>query len=158
MSKKTKSKKVAKNKVADGQMVSLHYIGTLDDGTEFDNSRKREEVMSVEVGSGDLIPGFDKALSGMTVGEVKNFKLSPGEAYGEVISEAYQTVPQTSFPSGFELEVGKPVLGRGPSGQPIPAKIDSVGDDSVVLNFNHPLAGKTLNFEVELLSIDKKED
>ena len=158
MSKKTKSKKsVSKktksSKVENGQTVSIHYVGTFDDGTEFDNSRAREEAMSLEVGSGQLIPGFEAALPGMIIGEVKNVKLPPEEAYGEVLSEAFQTVPRQAFPPDFEFQEGAMVRGQNPAGQPVTAKINSIDESSVVLDFNHPLAGKTLNFEIEVLSV-----
>jgi FKBP-type peptidyl-prolyl cis-trans isomerase 2 len=154
MSKKTKSKKTKSKKVKNGQKVSVHYVGTFEDGTEFDSSRSRNEVMSVEVGSGQLISGFNAALEGMAIGEVKNVKLEPPEAYGEINPEAYQSVPQSSFPTDFDFKIGETIRGESKTGQPMFARIDSVDDDSVRLNFNHPLAGKTLNFEIELVDID----
>jgi FKBP-type peptidyl-prolyl cis-trans isomerase 2 len=93
----------------------------------------------------------------MKIGEVKNVKLSPEEAYGNVNPEAVQAVPQSSFPPDFKLQEGLLVQGHDPQGQPVMAKIDSVEQDSVVLDFNHPLAGKSLNFEIELLSISNKK-
>lgn len=154
MSKKEKSKKTKSKKAKKGQKVNIHYVGTFDDGTEFDNSRNREEAMSLEVGTGQLIPGFEAALPGMKVGEVKNIKLEPVDAYGDVNPEAFETVPHSSFPKDFEFEVGAMVRGQNAMGREIIAKIDSVKDDAIVLNFNHPLAGKTLNFEIELLSVE----
>jgi len=154
MSKKVKNKKTKSKKVKNGQKVSVHYVGTLEDGTEFDSSRNRNEAMSVEIGSGQLISGFNAALEGMVIGEVKSVKLQPLEAYGELNPEAYQHVPQSSFPTDFDFKVGETIRGENNSGQPMFARIDSVDDDSVRLNFNHPLAGKTLNFEIELLSVD----
>jgi len=150
---KTKNKKV---KV--GQTVELHYVGTLDDGTEFDSSRARQETISVEVGSGQLITGFDNALTGMKLGEVKNINLSPEEAYGDINPEAYEIVPLTSFPENFEPVVGGMVQGVSPDGQPVVAKIDSIDEENVSLNFNHPLAGQTLNFEIELVNIQEGEE
>tara|TARA_Y100000310_G_C20574950_1_gene759958 strand:- start:465 stop:959 length:495 start_codon:yes stop_codon:yes gene_type:complete len=162
MSKKAKSKKPANKKtksseVKSGQKVSLHYVGTLEDGTEFDNSRNREGVMSVEVGSGQLISGFEAALPGMCIGEVKSVKLDPEEAYGDINSEAFQTVSREAFPPDFQFQPGAMVQGKNPMGHSMTAKIDSVTEESVVLDFNHPLAGKTLNFEIELLSIEQEE-
>ena len=150
MAKKTKNKKVTS-----GQMVELHYVGTLEDGTEFDSSRTRNETISVEVGSGQLITGFDNALTGMKLGEVKNITLKPEEAYGDVNPEAFDVVSLNVFPEGFEPIVGNMVQGTSPNGQPVVAKIDSVDDDNITLNFNHPLAGKTLNFEIELVNIQE---
>jgi len=153
MSKKTKSKKVK-----EGNTVSIHYVGTLDDGTEFDNSRNRDEVMSFEVGTNKLISGFDKALAGMKVGEVKSIKLAPDEAYGKVDPENFQTVSPSAFPPNFQLKEGLMVQGTAPGGLPVTATINSIGQDVVVLDFNHPLAGKNLNFEIELLNIQEKEN
>ena len=153
MSKKTKNKKVKS-----GQTVELHYVGTLDDGTEFDNSRKREKTISVEVGSGQLIAGFDSALVGMKTGQTKKIRLTPEEAYGAADEELVQSVPQASFPQDYEFEVGAVVQGQAENGQPVLAKIDSINDDSIVLDFNHPLAGKALNFEIELLGVQDSED
>ena len=151
---KTKSKKTKSKKVKNGQTVNIHYVGTFDDGTEFDSSRVREEAISFEVGSGELISGFDAALSGMKIGEVKKVKLEPKEAYGEINPAAFQTVPQTNFPNGFEFEVDGMVRGKDGEGQAVVARIDKVNDDTVVLDFNHPLAGKNLNFEIELLGVE----
>ena len=156
-SKKVKTKKPKTMKVKVGETVSIHYVGTLDDGTEFDSSRTRDEVLSFEVGSGQLIPGFDDAVSGMKVGQVKKVKLSPEEAYGEVNPEAIQSVPNSAFPADFELQEGLLVQGHSPQGEPVVAKVESIEQDSVVLDFNHPLAGKNLNFEIELLSIESKK-
>ena len=146
------------DKVENGQTVNLHYVGKLEDGTEFDSSRTRNEAMSVEVGSGKLIPGFEEALSGMSVGEVKSVTIEPTQAYGDVSSEAYQTVPRSAFPPEFTFEEGAMVQGRNPMGHSMTAKIESVSEESVVLDFNHPLAGKTLNFEIELLSIEEQQE
>jgi len=153
-SKKTKSKKTKSKKVKSGQTVSVHYVGTFDDGTEFDSSRVREEAVSFEVGSGELISGFDAALSGMKIGEVKKVKVEPKEAYGEINPENFQTVPQTNFPNGFEFEVDNMVRGQDAEGQSVIARIDKVNEDTVILDFNHPLAGKNLNFEIELLNVE----
>jgi len=152
-STKAKSTKVKSKKVKKGQMVSVHYVGTFDDGTEFDNSRVREEGVSFELGSGELITGFETAVTGMKVGDVKKVKLDPEEAYGEVNPGAFQTVSHTKFPPEFEFEVDGMVRGQDHMGQAVVARIDKVNEDTVVLDFNHPLAGKSLNFEIELLDV-----
>jgi|TARA_R110000824_G_scaffold99058_7_gene236058 peptidylprolyl isomerase len=145
------------NTVESGQKVSVHYRGTLDDGSEFDNSRNRGEVMRVQVGSGQLIAGFDTALLGMTVGEVKNIHLGAEDAYGPIHEEAVQEAPKDMFPPDFTFKAGEVVQGRGSMGQPIMAKIVEEKESTVVLDMNHPLAGKDLNFEIELMSIDEQE-
>lgn len=141
------------NKVQNGQTVSVHYRGTLDDGTEFDSSHVREEALSFQVGAGQMIAGFDSALSGMIVGETKKIRLEPNEAYGEVNPAAIQTFPRTTFPENFEFELGGQVSGHNQSGQVVNGKISEIGDESVTLDFNHVMAGKALNFEIELMSI-----
>ena len=156
MSKQTKNKQTRSKKVKKGQTVSVHYVGTLDDGTEFDSSRIRNEAVSFEVGSGQLISGFDSAVSGMKIGEVKKIKLEPEEAYGVINPGAFQTVPHSNFPPDFSFEVDGMVRGQDPSGEPVVARIDKINEDTVVLDFNHPLAGKNLNFEIEVLSVDKQ--
>ena len=145
------------NTVQSGQTVSVHYRGTLDDGSEFDNSRIRGEAMQVEVGSGQLIAGFDAALMGMTVGEVKNIHLNAEDAYGPIHENAVQEAPKSLFPPDFAFKTGEMIQGRAPTGQPIMAMIVEEKESTVVLDMNHPLAGKDLNFEIELMSIDEQE-
>tara|TARA_Y100000310_G_scaffold205782_1_gene206120 strand:+ start:4360 stop:4791 length:432 start_codon:yes stop_codon:yes gene_type:complete len=141
------------SKVENGQLVSVHYVGTLDDGIEFDSSRTRGEAIAFEVGAGQLIPGFEAALLGMTEGESKKISLASGEAYGDVNPEAFQTTSRTAFPVEFEFQVGAVVQGTNEAGQPISCRIHALVGDDVTLDFNHPLAGKNLNFEIELVSI-----
>tara|TARA_R110000796_G_scaffold4455_1_gene17298 strand:+ start:402 stop:848 length:447 start_codon:yes stop_codon:yes gene_type:complete len=145
------------NTVQSGQTVSVHYRGTLDDGSEFDNSRNRGEAMAVQVGSGQLIAGFDAALLGMTVGEVKNIHLGAEEAYGPVDDAAVQEVSKTMFPPDFNFETGEIVQGQAQSGQPLMAMIMEEKEGTVLLDFNHPMAGKDLNFEIEVMSINEQE-
>ena len=142
------------NKIQKGNTVNIHFIGTLEDGTEFGNSYVNNKPLSAEVGSGQLIAGFDTALEGMAIGEVKTFALTSEQAYGDVNPEAFQTVPHDAFPSEFNFKVGGTVRGTNPDGQSFVAQIESVGENDVTLNFNHPLAGKNLNFKIEVLSID----
>ena len=142
-----------------GQTVSVHYTGTLSDGTEFDSSRGRDTPLTFTIGSGQLIKGFDTAVTGMTVGEVKDISLAPTEAYGEVDDTRIQVLPKTGFPEGFPLNIGQRVMGQNEQGGQVVATIKSVSDDgNVTMDMNHPLAGQTLNFSIELLSIDETED
>ena len=140
-------------KVQNGNNVSVHYRGTLNDGTEFDNSKIRGQTLSFEVGSGRMLPGFDRAVVGMTVGQTKKISLTANEAYGPRIPDAVQTVPKTSFPPDFEFLVGEVIQGNGPQG-PFLAKIEEEKEQEVVLDFNHPLAGEDLSFEIELVSFE----
>ena len=143
--------------IKNGHDVKVHYKGTLNDGTEFDNSRNRGNPLSVKVGSGQLIPGFDKALHGMGLGEVKTFTIPSTEAYGEVNESAIQEYPKTVFPQDFKFEVGAAVHGESPTGQPVMARIISFTENSVVLDHNHPLAGEDLTFEVEIIEYNEDE-
>jgi peptidylprolyl isomerase len=142
-------------KVENGKNVSVHYRGTLSDGSEFDNSKTRGETLSFQVGSGMMIPGFDTALLGMSAGETKNVTLSAGDAYGDRVVDAVQTVPKSAFGEGFEFLVGEVIQGNGPRG-PFMAKIQEEREEDVLLDFNHPLAGEELSFEIELVSVSDK--
>ena len=136
------------------QVVSVHYVGTFDDGTEFDNSRTRGTPLQFQMGGDHMIPGFEAAVGEMSVGESKTVRLSPEDAYGDVRPELVQSVSRQVFSPEFKLEVGVPIRGTAPNGQAFIAMVDSFDDDSVVLDLNHPMAGKNLNFEIELLTID----
>ena len=141
------------NKAKNGHNVKVHYRGTLDDGTVFDSSRDRGQTLDFELGSGNLVPAFEEALVGMGPGETKTLKIASVDAYGERNPEAVVRVPKSSFPEGFDFVVGNFVQGENETGQPIRATISSVDDEGVSLDHNHPLAGKNLNFEVELVEI-----
>lgn len=140
-------------KVQDGDTVSLHYTGTLNDGTVFD-SNESGQPLSFTVGSGEVIPGFDDGVRGMEVGETRDISIAPEQAYGEYYEELVRVVPREAFPPnvtpavgmGFELEL--------PSGQTLPVRIIDIEGDEVTLDANHLLAGETLNFNIRLLSID----
>lgn len=140
-------------KVKTGQNVKVHYKGTLADGTEFDNSRIRGQTLNFEIGSGLMISGFNDAVIGMAVGETKTVTLTPDNAYGFRNEQAVQNVPRAAFGEDFEFEIGGTVQGNGPRG-PFLAKIVEVSEEDVLLDMNHPLAGETLNFEIELVSAD----
>jgi peptidylprolyl isomerase len=141
-------------KVENGHNVKVHYKGTLTDGTEFDNSKTRGQTLDFEVGSPRLIQGFSNAVLGMTEGETKTISLPAESAYGPVDPHAFQDVPRTQFGEDFVFEIGGMIRGNGPQG-PFMAKIHEIQDDNVVLDFNHPLAGKDLNFEIELVELEK---
>lgn len=137
-----------------GNNVEVHYVGTFEDGTEFDNSHVRGETLNFEVGAGRMIKGFDQAVVGMTEGETKSITLTPDVAYGERMEEAMQSVPMAAFGPDFTFEVGGMIQGNGPQG-PFVAKIHSVEQENeqVLLDMNHPLAGKNLNFKIEMVKI-----
>jgi len=137
-----------------GNTVTVHYTGTLDDGTEFDSSRGKDPL-TFTLGSGQLIPGFDSAVVGMSVGDVKDVRVAPTEAYGEVKEDFTQVVAQNGFPPNFDFIVGGQVVGQSPQGMPVVATIVSLDEQAstVTVDLNHPMAGKTLNFDIELINI-----
>ena len=149
----SETKKSRKTKVLAGRTVEVHYVGTLEDGTEFDSSRNRGETLSFEVGGGQMIAGFDAGVVGMKVGETKNITLEPSEAYGETSPDAIQVYSKDMFPSDAEFTEGVQVVGQNELGQQMVATIGKVSGDSVTLDFNNPLSGKRLNFEVEVISV-----
>ena len=139
--------------VENGKTVSFHYVGTLDNGDEFDNSYDRGEPLTGLVGEGHLIPGFESALIGMQAGDKKSVLIESKNAYGEYDSKAIQQVPVTSFPEDFVAREGEIVQGQGANGQVFNATILEANDDEVTLDFNHPLAGQNLNFEIEVVAV-----
>jgi peptidylprolyl isomerase len=140
--------------VENGKVISVNYVGTLDDGTEFDNSYTRGEPISFEVGGAGIIKGFSSAVTGMTVGEKKTVTIPCLEAYGERTLEAVQVFPRESFTEDMELHVGMQVTGANEEGQEFPAIVSAVASNGIVLDMNHPLAGQDLTFQVEIVSID----
>jgi len=137
-----------------GNNVRVHYKGTLADGTQFDSSRERDEPIVFEVGSGQMIYGFDNAVIGMSEGQTKSVTLSPDEAYGPRMEEAIQRIPMAAFGPDFEFILGGTVQGNGPQGTFL-AKIAGLEEEvqEVLLDMNHPLAGESLSFEIEMLEI-----
>ncbi len=157
-----------------GDRVKIEYTGSLDDGSVFDTSREdvaREagcydpdrEYGPIEfvVGSGEIIPGIDEAVEGMEPGEKKSIDIPPEKAYGPRMEELVKEIPMEAMRSGDgsapKPEVGMFVRGVSPMGMPMIGRIVDVGEESVRVDFNHPLAGKTLHFEIELVAIESPE-
>ncbi|MBG17395.1 MAG: peptidylprolyl isomerase [Euryarchaeota archaeon] len=140
--------------VKSGDTVSVHYRGTfLETGEEFDSSYNAGETLTFQVGNGQMIKGFDQGVVGMAPGETKDITIHPEEAYGFRNEEAVQEIAKTQFPDDFAFGIGTPVQGVNPDGQQITAQIISEQAETVTLDFNHPLAGKSLNFKIELVNI-----
>ena len=139
--------------VKTGDTVRIHYTGTLQDGTQFDSSRDREPL-EFQVGSGQIIPGLDSALPGMEVGETKTVEVAAEAAYGDVDPSARQDVPREQIPAEIPLEVGTQLQMQTPDGRAGPVMVAEVGEKSVTLDANHPLAGKDLKFDIEVVSVD----
>lgn len=137
----------------EGTNATVHYRGTLPDGSEFDNSHTRGEPITFTVGSGQMIPGFNDAVNGMTVGESKTVTLTPDQAYGDVNPEAQTTFPKSGFPADLELVEGMPVPLRTPDGRTLMGRLAEQQEETVTIDLNHPLAGQTLQFEIELVEV-----
>jgi peptidylprolyl isomerase len=146
------------SKVEKGNYVKVHYRGALaSDGTEFDNSRSRGEPLGFQAGVGNLIPGFDSAILGMSVGENKTVTIDPEDAYGPIRPEAKLEIGNEQFPENLELTIGMPVPLTTPEGRDFVGTIEKLNENSVTLDVNHPLAGQQLVFEIELLEISEQE-
>lgn len=135
-----------------GKKVKTHYRGTLDDGTQFDSSYDRGEPIEFTCGAGQMIPGFDAAVVDMALGEKKSVHIPAKDAYGEYNEQAVQKIPANQVPNADQLPVGQTVYFNSPYGL-MPAKVVSVTIDEVVLDMNHELAGKDLNFDIELVEV-----
>ena len=135
-----------------GDKVRIHYTGTLDDGTQFDSSSGREPL-EFSLGSGQVISGFDDAVAGMSVGETRSVSIEPAAAYGEHHDQLVQEVPKSVLPEHVEASVGLQLHGKAADGQVTRFTVTAVGDETITVDANHPLAGKTLNFDIELVEI-----
>ena len=140
------------NKAKSGDKVRIHYTGKLDDGTQFDSSAGREPL-EFDLGGGGVIPGFDSAVDGMAVGESKSVKIESEQAYGPRHEELIQDVPKSDLPDDVELSVGLQLQAQSPEGQAMRFMIAAITEEVITLDGNHPLAGQTLNFDIELVEI-----
>ncbi len=138
--------------VKSGDKVRIHYTGTLNDGSVFDSSQGRDPLEFV-VGSGQVIPGFDKAVTGMATGEQKTVTIPADEAYGQPDPRAIQAIPRENIPAEIPLEIGLQLQAQSPQGHPIPVTVVEISETEVTLDANHRLAGKDLTFALELVSI-----
>ena len=137
-----------------GKKVKVHYTGTLDDGTKFDSSVDRGEPIEFVCMAGQMIPGFDAAVEDMAVGEKKTVHIPAAEAYGERDERLVQSVPVAQMPGAEDLSAGDRVMLSGPGGRPFPATVAAVENGTITFDMNHEMAGKALNFEIELLEVE----
>lgn len=140
------------SQVTANDKVRVHYTGKLDNGQVFDSSLEREPL-EVQLGQGQLIPGFEAGLIDMAVSDKKTINIPAAEAYGESKPELIQEVPKTQLPPDINPEVGMGLVSRTPEGREIQLVVADVKDETIVVDANHPLAGKDLTFEVELIDI-----
>lgn len=138
--------------VKKGDKVKIHYTGRIKDGQVFDSSLEREPI-EFEIGSGRVIPGVDKGVIGMKPGEKKEVDVPPQEDYGEYEQKLLIDVPMDKMPKDIKPDVGMRLQMINNMGQPLPVLVTEVNDESVKLDANHPLAGKDLVFNIELVEV-----
>ncbi len=138
--------------VQKGDAVSVHYHGKLTDGTTFDSSAGREPL-SFTAGNGQVIKGFDEAVMDMKVGDKKTVNIPVGEAYGHRNDDMVMEYPKSEFPADMNPQVGMELQMGDDAGNVFPVVIVEVGEETVLLDANHPLAGQDLVFEIEIVSI-----
>jgi FKBP-type peptidyl-prolyl cis-trans isomerase 2 len=136
-----------------GTTVSIHYTGTLADGTTFDSSEGRDPL-TFQMGEGQIIPGLEAALSGMSAGEAKTVTIPAAQAYGDHNPQAIQQVPREAVPDHIPLDPGTQLQVQTQDGRALPVVVTEVTEEQVTLDANHPLAGKDLTFAVEVVSVD----
>lgn len=136
-----------------GKTVKTHYRGTFNDGTQFDSSYDRGEPLEFVCGAGMMIPGFDAAVADLEVGQEIDVHLMPEEAYGMPDPQVIFTMEIAQLPGSEELEVGQQVYLTNPYGQPFPVKVTAKDDTNITLDANHEMAGRELNFHIELVEV-----
>ena len=142
------------DKVENGLYVSVDYKGTLQSGDVFDDSHGRQPL-EVELGAGQLIAGFENELMGMALNDKKNFTLDPEDAYGQRDESLTRDFARADFPPEMEPKVGMMIALQSPEGQQMPAKITHLDDEKLSVDLNHPLAGESLTFEIEVVGISE---
>ncbi|MFX1488848.1 MAG: peptidylprolyl isomerase [Promethearchaeota archaeon] len=144
--------------VQEGEWIKVEYVGTFDDGTIFDSTELNGGIpLKFQVGRGQLIKGFDESVIGKNLGDNYTIRIEPSEAYGDRREGFTQKVPKEQFPEGVELQPGLMLMVMGSEG-PTPASIKSIEEDHVIIDLNHPMAGKVLNFEIKIIETNCEPD
>ncbi len=143
---------MASDVVAAGKVVGFHYTLRNDSGAVVDSSQGGE-ALSYLHGAGNIVPGLENALTGKKIGDQLKVKVSPSEGYGERFEEGVQQIPRDQFPPGIDIQVGMQFGAEGPDGSPVPVWVIGIAPDTVTIDFNHPMAGQNLNFEVAIASV-----
>jgi peptidylprolyl isomerase len=139
-------------KVETGTYISVQYTGTLGNGEVFDSSQGRQPL-EVQMGAGQVIKGFEEQLMGMALNEKKVFTLSAEDAYGPRNANLMHSIPRSEVPPGMDVQVGMVVGLMTPEGNQVPARVVSLDDERMIMDLNHPLAGESLTFEIEVVGI-----
>lgn len=142
---------MSENTVTNGQVVSMEY--TLWVGGEVLDTSDGQGPLQFLAGYGNIIPGLEREMMGMKIGDEKEVTVAPVDGYGEYDEAAFMDVPRKEFPDDMSIEEGLELSVSGDDGQAHYARIDEVGDDSVRLDFNHPLAGQELKFKIKVVAL-----
>jgi len=137
--------------IQSGSDVSFDYTLTDESGTVIDSSKGKQPMHYIH-GQGQIIPGLEKELAGMAVGGEKKVTVKPEDAYGPIEPRAFQEVPKEKLPADA-LKVGTMLMAQGPKGQGVPVRVHEIKENTVIMDFNHPLAGKTLSFDIKVTEI-----
>ena len=138
--------------VMEGNTVRVHYTGKLDDGTVFDSSAGGDPL-EFTIGQGQMIPGFERGVVGMELGETRTLVIAADQAYGVHRPDGVFEIDRSEIPTTIPLEVGMQLQATGPGGRPVSMMVAALSDDKVTMDANHPLAGKDLTFEIEVVEI-----
>ena len=139
--------------VKKGDTVKVEYVGSLEDGTVFDSSEMHKAPLEFVVGEGKIIKGFEKVVIGMKIGDEKEIKVPPKEGYGQHNPELVREMPKECFPEDQVIQIGMIFMINLQDGRQIPVKISAVTDNTITVDANHPLAGKTLLFKIKIIEI-----
>lgn len=137
--------------IESGKLVSVHYTGKLTSGEVFDSSEGRDPL-TFQVGSAQIIPGFENAILGKNVGDEVSVTIPADEAYGEVREDLFIKVPKENMPG--EVELGQSLQAQADNGQQVNVVVHEINDDHIIINGNHPLASEDLFFEISIVSVD----
>lgn len=140
-----------------GDTISVNYTGRFEDGQVFDSSEEREPL-KFTVGAGQLIKGFDDAVTGLKIGEKVTVTIAPADAYGEHRTDLIIDIPKANVPEDLAVEIGKRFNLRDESGRPVPAVVIEITDEAIRLDANHAMAGKTLVFDIEVVQTGLQGD
>lgn len=145
------------SKAKNGDVVKVHYTGKLEDGSVFDSSLERDPLQFT-LGAGQMIKGFEAAVLGMEIGEEKVARLSPADAYGEVNENMIFPIKKANIPNEIQIAMGMQLNAQTNQGQPIQVTVVDIQDDQIMVDANHPLAGKELIFELKLVEVTPGEE
>jgi len=135
-----------------GDTIRVDYTGTFEDGTQFDSSVDRQPLKFV-VGAGQTIPGFDNGVMGMKIGEERDVKIQPNDAYGDVNPEAIREISRDQINTDEKIEIGMLITLTTGIGQELPGRVTKISNETLTVDMNHPLAGRVLNFNIKLIEI-----